>query len=121
MMLKTLTSFAAAAGFLTMAAAIPSVQAQMTPGGQPVTNGPQTSGIEHSGGWSAHRNVVDSQRYERLVESNGAFRHARMGKECGPITDPQLHANCVASFDQNEATMSGSSTEPRHYRSSYGR
>jgi hypothetical protein len=28
----------------------------------------------------------------------GIFRQARMRKECGPITDPQLHHQCLESF-----------------------
>jgi hypothetical protein len=27
-----------------------------------------------------------------------AFRQARMREECGPITDPQLHQQCLDSF-----------------------
>ena len=109
MMRKTLTSLAVAAGCLTMAAGIPAVRAQMAPPDQVITNGPQSSGIEQSGGWSARQNVIQSERYERLVDTNRAFRHARMIKECGPIADPQLHQQCVASFSQNNAAISGSS------------
>jgi hypothetical protein len=35
-----------------------------------------------------------------------------MRKECGPIGDPQLHAQCIASFGQNEPAMYGSSIPP---------
>ena len=130
MIRRTLTSLAVAAGVMTMAAAIPAVQAQMAPPPeqmtQPpppevITNGPQSSGVEQSGGWSARQNVIQSERYQRLVDTNRAFRHARMAKECGPVTDPQLHEQCVASFSQNEATMSGSSTAPTDYGNSSGR
>ena len=110
MMRKTLTSLAVAAGCLTMAAGIPAaVQAQMAPPDQLITNGPQSSGVEQSGNWSARANVVQSEHYQRLVDTNRAFRHVRMIKECGPITDPQLHQQCVASFSQNKAAMSSSS------------
>ena len=61
----------------------------------------------------AQQNVIESEQYERLLRTNPAFRQARMGKECGPITDPQLHQSCLAS--------SGSSSAPEHYRSSAGR
>jgi hypothetical protein len=61
----------------------------------------------------AQQNVIESEQYERLLRANPAFRQARMGKECGPITDPQLHQSCLAS--------SGSSSAPQHYRSSAGR
>jgi hypothetical protein len=51
-----------------------------------------------SGSWSAQQNVRDSERYEAVVHANSSFRANRINKECGPINDPQLHANCVASF-----------------------
>jgi hypothetical protein len=54
--------------------------------------------------WSAHQNVVSSQRYTHLVRTNRAFRDARMRKECGPITDPQLHQQCIASFNRYAPT-----------------
>jgi hypothetical protein len=87
-------------------------------GNQLVTNGPQGS---EPANWSAQQNVVQSHRYTRLLESSAAFRHARMRKECGPITDPKLHDSCVASFSQYSPPMYGSSTAPHPYRSSYGR
>jgi hypothetical protein len=90
--------------------------------------------------WDPQRNVMESQRYDRLVATNPAFRAARIRKECGPITDPQLRADCIASFDQYEPLVAsapssrrvasspsrhhryvGSSTAPRHYQSHYGR
>jgi hypothetical protein len=145
MMLKTLAGLAFAAGCLTAAVATapaqaqmqpqpgyqgqmqpgdqtqmqpqtqtPNYQTQMQPGDQLVTNGPQASGGD-TGGWSARRNVIESQHYDRLVETSPSFRHARMRKECGPITDPQLHASCLASFSQDEP-MVGSSTPPHRYR-----
>jgi hypothetical protein len=110
MMRKTLTSLAIAAGCLTMAAAIPAVQAQMAPPDQVITNGPQSSGVEQSGHWSARQNVIQSERYQRLVDTNRAFRHTRMIKECGPITDPQLHQQCLASFDQTRAASNYGNT-----------
>ena len=51
------------------------------------------------GNESAAQNVRESQQYEQLVCSNPAFRERRMREECGPITDPQLRQNCLASFD----------------------
>jgi hypothetical protein len=38
-----------------------------------------------------------------------------MRRECGPITDPQLRSDCLASFNQYEP-MVGSSMAPRRYR-----
>jgi hypothetical protein len=47
----------------------------------------------------AAANVRQSQQqYEQILHSNPAFRSKRMQQECGPITDPQLHESCVASF-----------------------
>jgi hypothetical protein len=88
-----------------------------------VTNGPEGSPPPD---WSARRNVIASEHYDRLLESNRGFRHARMRKECGPVTDPQLHQQCLDSFAQYEpagaATGYGSSTSARHhYRSNAGR
>jgi hypothetical protein len=88
-----------------------------------VTNGPQGSPPPD---WSARRNVIASEHYDRLLESNRGFRQARIRKECGPITDPQLHEQCLDSFAQYEpagaATGYGSSTSARHhYRSNAGR
>ncbi|HVH81585.1 MAG TPA: hypothetical protein VM782_19450 [Stellaceae bacterium] len=48
--------------------------------------------------WSARQNVVESDRYEWLTHSNPAFRAARIRRECGPITEPDLYQQCVASF-----------------------
>jgi len=56
--------------------------------------------------------VMESAQYERLLQTSGAFRRTRIRKECGPIGDPQLHAQCIASFDQTEPAMSGSSIPP---------
>ena len=67
-------------------------------GDELVTNGPQFTAGDRSGSWSAQRNVRDSQRYESLVETNPSFRANRMRKECGPIADPQMRADCLASF-----------------------
>jgi len=90
-------------------------------GAELVTNGPQSNGVERSGDWSARQNVAQSHNYTRMLEASAGFRQARMRKECGPITDPQLHASCLASFNQYSPSMSGSSISPHPYRSSYGR
>jgi len=120
MIIKT-TSLAFAAACLMMVSGVPAALAQ-TAGGPPqlVTNGPQTDAGDVSPSWSAPRNVIESERYDRLLETSGAFREVRMRKECGPITDPQLRAECFASFNQDEP-YAGSSTPPRSYRSGYGR
>jgi hypothetical protein len=47
---------------------------------------------------SAHQNVVESEAYSRLLCANPGFRARRRKIECGPIGDPQLHAQCLDSF-----------------------
>jgi len=54
---------------------------------------------QSGGNESASQNVREIRQYEQLVCSNPAFREKRMREECGPITDPQMHQNCVATFD----------------------
>src|ERR1700756_1008545 len=51
---------------------------------------------------AARQNVIQGERYDRLLEANGSFRQARMRRECGPITDPQLRQSCLDSFAQYE-------------------
>ena len=120
MLLKTATSLAFATACLTAAATLP-VHAQMAapgaPGTEVVTNGPQGSPPSN---WSARQNVIQSEQYDRLLESNRGFREARMRKECGPITDPELRQQCVASFHQDEP-YAGSSAPRRQSRSEAGR
>ncbi len=82
-----------------------------------ITNGPQGSPPSN---WSAQQNVKQSERYDRLLETSRGFREARMRRECGPITDQELHQQCLASFRQDEP-LSGSSSSRRHTRSDLGR
>jgi len=65
-----------------------------------VKHAPIVSPGDVSESWSARQNVIDSKQYERKLATNPAFRQARMRKECGPITDPELRQSCLASFDQ---------------------
>ena len=44
------------------------------------------------------QNVRKSQQYDHLVSNNANFRAYRMRKECGPIRDAELRANCIGSF-----------------------
>ena len=115
-----ITSLVFGAAFITAVSALPPAYAQMAGGTQVITNGPQTDPGDVSPSWSARQNVIDSQRYDRLLQTSHGFREARMRKECGPITDPQLHASCLASFNQDEP-YAGSSTPPRAYPSENGR
>ena len=128
---KTVTSMAFAAGCTLAMAAMPSAHAQYYPApaqpyagpppveNQLVTNGPQASRGDF-GDWSARRNNLESAHYDRLLEVSPGFRMARMRKECGPVSDPQLHDQCMASFDQQEPAMVGSSLPPQRLRRGYG-
>jgi hypothetical protein len=116
MIIKT-TSLAFAAACLITVSGLPAAHAQPA---QMVTNGPQVDQGDVSPSWSARQNVRESERYDRLLETNRGFREARMRLECGPITDPQLHSDCLASFRQDEPYV-GSSTPPRTYQSGNGR
>ena len=92
-------SLAFAAAFLTVIATTPIARAERSTSGVVViTNGPQTDPGDGSRSWSAPQNIRDGQRYEALVHSNNSFRAHRIRQECGPINDPRLHADCVASF-----------------------
>src|SRR6266700_548410 len=113
MMNKTVMSLAFAAGCALAFGAMPAAQAQYNP--EVMTNGPQASRGDF-GDWSARRNNIESARYDRLLQTSMGFRHARMRKECGPIGDPQLRSQCLASFQEYEPVMTGSSTAPRRIR-----
>ena len=141
MMLKRTASFALTTACLTAIATMPA-HAQMggpygtTPGyttpqgpaaygsapayNTPKSNAPQANQSGAAQSASARRNVIESRQYDREVETNRAFRQARMRKECGPITDPELRQSCLASFNQEESQM-GSSTSSRGHSSESGR
>ncbi len=111
MSLKPLSLACAAAALIGIAGLTPA-RAQWSGPTQLVTNGPQANVETQSPNWSAQQNVIESQRYDRLVETSRTFREARMREG---ITDPQLHANCIASFGQMEP--SSAPAQPRHRRS----
>lgn len=126
MITKTTTAIAFAAACLTLAATS-GAQAQyynQTEAAPPPAMTYEQSQMQTTaplasrelGDWSARRNVIASARYDRLLETSPGFRHARMRRECRPITDPQLHAQCLASFQQYEPVMTGSSLPPRRLR-----
>ena len=126
MMLKRTVSLTFAAACLTAIATMPAY-AQMadTYGSTPGYSGPQSNAPQANQGdvgqsASARRNVIESHQYDRAVETNRTFRQARMRKECGPITDPELRQSCLASFNQEESQM-GSSTSGRSHGSGSGR
>ena len=86
-----------------MALAIPAAQAQ-TMDTQILSTPPRVNADDRAGSLAA-RNNAESAQYDRLLESSPAFRNARVSRECGPITDPQLRQNCLASFAQYEPNM----------------
>jgi hypothetical protein len=102
---KAVIGIAFAAGCALAFTATPPVKAQL------FTNGPQVSpgDFDHS---LAARNNAESAQYERLLRANPGFREARTRRECGPITDPQLGAQCLASFGEPSSMMTGSSMPP---------
>ena len=115
-MIKTATCMAFLVACLATIATTPTMARQTVV----VKHPPIVSKGDVSPSWSPRQNVIESKQYDRLLETNPAFRQARMRKECGPITDPKLRQSCLASFNQSEPSI-GSSTPPRHYRSSSGR
>jgi len=79
-----------------------------TSGAAEMTNGPGPNRANMSSSRSAHQNVIQSKHCEQALETNRGFRQARMRKECGPITDPELRQSCVTSFNQGEPTKGSS-------------
>lgn len=89
---KVLSGLAVAAAFAIGTAVAEAAPVQL------VTNGPQVNRGDLSG-WSARQDRIESRRYSRLVATNPGFRAYRMRRECGPVTDPKLHQECIESFD----------------------
>ncbi|HTZ38466.1 MAG TPA: hypothetical protein VMB84_20745 [Stellaceae bacterium] len=102
-----------AAAALLAAAAMPGAQAQTVvpqmmapmppppPGGLTIyhySDAPVADPGDDPANWPARQNVVESDRYERLIRTDPAFRAARIRKECGSINEPGLYQQCVASF-----------------------
>ena len=120
MVISTATTLAIAAVCLAAIATAPAGHAATQRHTVTVKHAPISSPGDVSVSWDARQNVIDSKRYEQLLRTNPAFRQARMRKECGSITDPQLQQSCIASFDRY-GPSAGSSTPPRHYHSNAGR
>ena len=102
---KAVVGIAFAAGCALAFGAISPTQAQL------FTNRSQVSPGDYDYSLAA-RNNAKSAQYERLLRTNPGFRRARMQKECGPITDPQLRAQCLGSFGESSSIMTGSSMPP---------
>jgi predicted TIM-barrel enzyme len=119
MIIKTAMSLALSAACLATMATTPTAHAEAARRSVVVKHPPIVNSGDASASWSAQQNVIESKQYERLLETNRAFRQARMRKECGPISDPELRNSCLASFNHAEP-YAGASTAPRHYRSNAG-
>jgi len=99
MVINTAVTFAMAAVCAAAIAAAPAAHAQSQRQTVTVKHAPIATPGDVSESSSAQQNVLESKQYEQLLRTNPGFRQARMKKECGPITDPQLHQSCVASFE----------------------
>ena len=58
-----------------------------------------TASAQEPANQSADQNVRASHQYESALCTNPAFRAKRIAQECGPVTDPQMHQSCLASFE----------------------
>jgi hypothetical protein len=112
MTIRSATNLVFVAACLTSLAAVPAADAQYA-GPIPVTNGPQPDPGDFSRSWSVRQNVIDSRNYDGLLETNPAFCQARVQKECGAISDQQLHARCMASFNRDEPSAGSPVPVPR--------
>ena len=101
MVINTATIFAIAAVCLAAIAVGTAAHAQAQRHTVTVKHAPIANPGDVSNSRSAQQNVAESEQYERLLRTNPAFRKARMQKECGGITDPELRQSCLASFDQH--------------------
>ena len=108
MIIKTATCLALAAACL---AAIPAARAQTA--AETVVVSPPLRVDPGDLNWNPQRNLTEAQQYDRLLETNPRFRMARIQKECGPITDPQLREDCIRSFDIYEPMVASASAPQR--------
>ena len=92
MLMKTVTSFAFAAACMTTIATLPEATAEAATYHRHSTY--------NASSWSPVQNIKESERYDRLVATDPAFRRMRERIECGPITDPVLHQQCLDGFQQ---------------------
>jgi len=65
----------------------------------PVPNKAHPQGKGHE---TPAQNVQKSRQYDHFLSTNASFRASRMRKECGPIKDPALRGDCIASFNTYE-------------------
>ena len=71
-----------------------------------------TASAQSPANQTADQNVRASGQYESLVCANPAFRAKRIAQECGPVSDPELHQSCVASFDCGTARRGSQQAPP---------
>ena len=62
----------------------------------PIPSKPNSPGKSHE---TPAQNVQKSRQYDYLLRTNSGFRVYRVRKECGPIKDPALRGDCIASFN----------------------
>jgi hypothetical protein len=114
MLHRRMTMLALAVACLTAAAAVPMAQAR------PMRDNGNAWVYQHGHSvWSPRLNIIHSERYSRRVATNPAYRHSRMRVECGPISDPVLHQNCLDSFAENVQAWRDGSAEA-YYRDALG-
>lgn len=101
MIMKAAVTLATATVCLATIATNSIAYAQTTRSTVLVRHPPIVSQGDVSDSRSARQNVIESKQYEQALRTNPAFRQARMQRECSPITDPELHKSCLASFDRN--------------------
>jgi hypothetical protein len=68
---------------------------------------------------AAQQNVIQSEHYSQVLRTSPAFRDKRIQEECGPITDPRLRAQCVASFPPGAPPMRPVRHSVRHHHHDY--
>jgi curli biogenesis system outer membrane secretion channel CsgG len=100
MVINTAMTLAMAAVCLAAVATTPAAHAQAQRRTVTVKHAPITNPGDVSETWDTRHNVIESKQYEQLLRTNPAFRRARMQKECGGITLPELRESCLASFEK---------------------
>lgn len=68
---------------------------------------------------AAEQNVIQSRHYSQVLRTSPAFRDKRIQQECGPISDPRLRAQCVASFPRGGAAPAPMRRHYRHHSRPY--
>jgi hypothetical protein len=73
--------------------------AAMSAQAAPIPSKPHPPGKSHE---TPAQNMHKSLQYDYLLRTNSGFRAYRVRKECGPIKDPALRGDCIASFNTYE-------------------